>query len=155
MVNWDLIREDEDVDEEESYGNAVGSLKQIALEHVKKISNLICVELTPGFWEKRPVKVAGGVVNQETYKPDLRIGYCNAVEFLCDMVYPEGSEEFADFKEIADNYYKTIDEEELSQINWDERVKISKRLFRSIIKMFHEIGFFEDKSSGSIGVGIK
>lgn len=127
---------DIEIRETAEYGNKVMSLKEIALSHIKKISNLMCQELTKGRLEKKPLKMGGGIVITETYKPDLRIAYCNAVEFLTDLVYPWADEPF---KKLIDEHYK----EELNKIDVEEKIKKKKVLFRELSKMFERTGYFE------------
>lgn len=142
MVGQDFLKGIE-VEETSEYGEQVTSIKQICLEHVKKISNMICQELTPGYWETKPIKVASGVVMSKTYKPDLRIGYCNAIEFLADLVYP-----FSDkiFKEYMNEIY---DAEETDEPEIVKRIKIRRKMFRQMAIMFERDNFFDSSNAVS------
>lgn len=131
---------DIDIEESTDYYEQVQSLKQIALQHISAISRLIAQELTPGYWEKKPIKVAAGVIMAEKYHPDLMIGYCNAVDFLVDIVYPFSDKDYEDF---INPIYESEDNNELEI---KERIKIRKKMFRQTIKMFERVNFFDSTS---------
>lgn len=112
----------------------IESIKQIILNYIKKIGDLSCVELTPSMWEKKPMKVAGGIIVTEVYKPDLRIGYCRAMDYLSSMCCPYASKSF---KDLFDRIIK-----EDNGKPWEEKVNIRDNLFREMNKMFEEVAFF-------------
>lgn len=120
------------------------NMKQIVLRHIEKIGGLMCQELTPGFWEKKPVKMQGGVMFSEEWHQDSRRAYCNAVDFLCDTVYP-----WADkvFKEKIDTSYIEQESDQAS-IEKDENyikkmVILRRKIYRSIMVMFQRTGYLE------------
>lgn len=132
---------DVDIEETTEYGGEVTSIKQIALLHIKQIGKMICQELTPGHWEKKPVKTATGTLILEKYHPDLKIGYCNAVDFLADIVTPWGDDQFKTF--MNEEFYKKEDEIKPNDI------KIRKKVFREMNIMFEREGFFDENIARS------
>ena len=79
-------------DESEDSPQAALSINEIILRQIKKIGDICSKELTGGYWQKKPIKVEGGVMFSEEYKEDLRLAYCNSVDFIIDLVYPIGDE---------------------------------------------------------------
>lgn len=130
-----------EVEETTEYGGEVTSIKQIALQHIKAIGSMICQELTPGHWEKKPVKTATGMMVLEKYHPDLKIGYCNAVDFLADLVTPWGDTDFKTF--MKKNFYDKEDDIKTND------VKIRKKIFREMNVMFEREGFFDENMARS------
>lgn len=102
---------------------------------------MICQELTPGYWDEKPMKTSTGVVITKTYNPDLRIAYCNAIDFLMDITYPWADK---DYRDAVDSHYK--DEDTIKEIN--DKVKKKKIMFRETNKMFERIGYFEASDIG-------
>lgn len=123
------------------------SLKQIALTHIKKIGDMVSQELTPGFWEKKPFKVSNGIVMSESYKPDMRIGYCNAVDFLVDIIFPFSDKDFKDA--INEGIYKESQEDYLDITKIDTRVRLRMLAFRGMNLMFERTSFFQSTEIGS------
>lgn len=142
MVGFD----DVEISDESDDSDEVTSIKQIALLHIKKISNIMIQELTGGYWEKKPVKTGSGIFMAQTYKPDLRAAYCNAVGFLCDIVYPNADKKFRD---IADILYK--EEDSIKDIK--EKIKKFRVLFREINNMFERMNYFDSYIGRTEGEG--
>lgn len=133
------VTDDDEMPEE------ITSIKQIALQRISKIGDLVSQELTPGFWVKKPTKSSTGVTMQETYKPDLRIAYCNAIGFLADMVYPYSNDTF---KEFMNSIYE---KEEKNDVEPGENIKIHRKIFRNMMIMFEYESFFEGTDSMTEG----
>lgn len=129
-------------------GGELATINQIVLMHIKKISNMICQELTPGYWDEKPIKVGSGTLMVKTYHPDLRIGYINAIDFLTDLVYPNSNQEFKDF---IDDIYKNEEDLEETEEVIKRKVKIRKKVFRNMNIMFENRNFF-DSSTGATEV---
>ena len=126
------------------------SIKQIGLVHIKKIADLVTQELTPGFWEKKPMQVSSGVIMIEKYHPDLRIAYCNAMDFLIDLVYPYCTDKDGDFKEFADKHIYTEEMEFILNIdNINVRMMRRRLAFRKMNIMFEKTNYFESGESYS------
>lgn len=112
------------------------NIKEIVLRHVKKISDICCKEFTGGYWTKKPINTAGGVLFIETYNEDVRESYCNAIDFLIDMLYP-----------MSDSILKEyIDEHEDVDKDWKEdiksKLKQKRKTFKQINIMFERINFW-------------
>lgn len=120
--------------EMEDKGQEVQSLKDIALKHISKISNICCNEMVEGYWESKPVSVGGGISISKTRKPDGRAAFCNAVDFLFWIVYPNSDSTFKDkYKEDWTG----------SSGNWEEKLTERKEIFRQINLMFERTNFFD------------
>lgn len=122
------------------YKDEVTSIKQIVLSHIKKISNIVCQELTPGYWEKKPMKVGNGLAMAETYQPDLRFAYCNSVAFLVDLIYPLSD---AEFKTAVNTFWEVEEKENKTEEQIYSLLKASKKIFREANIMFERTNFFD------------
>ena len=109
------------------------SIKEIVHRHIKKISDICCQEFTGGYWEKKPIKTTSGVLFTEEYHPDVREAYCNAVDFLVDVLYPLGD----------DKLKKHIDEHDIDIKDIKEKLKDRRKMFKEINKMFDNNNFWE------------
>lgn len=131
----------------EEYGDKEVTLKMIAMLHIKKISDIACQELSPGWWERKPVSVGGGVFMAEKYHPDLREAYCNAVNFLADLCYPDADgifqKEYVDIEnEIADAKRKA-NEIKMNRDDWLKiQLEYKRKIFQSLIVMFNRANYF-------------
>lgn len=125
------------INEEDGFNSETASLKVIILFHIKKISGLMCSELTKGYWEERPVKVGGGVSIMRTYKLDTREAFCNAVDFLTWLVYPQSDDDFK----------KKVTLEALEQEKEiTDKIKDRRKVFSEINLMFERTAYFDSKS---------
>jgi len=124
------------------------SIKQVVLRHVERIAQISSKELTPSYWQKKPVKIGDGVMVTETYHEDLREAYCNAVDCLLDFMFPDSDKKFTEYlkeyKKKEDKIYETLNEKNKSQDDWIiEKLRLRKELFREINILFYRINFFE------------
>lgn len=98
------------------------TIKEVIIMHIKKISDITTKELTPSFWSKKPVKVGEGVAIVETYHPDTRMAYCNAVDFLLDLLMPHADKPFLEklkkLNETEAEKFTKHKEEKSSQDDW-------------------------------------
>lgn len=75
------------------------TFRDIILQHLRKISQLSCVEFMGGYYDERTVYAPGGMQNTiKTYVPDTREQYSHAVEVLADLLYPHFDKEMQDFE---------------------------------------------------------
>ena len=125
-----------DISEESDYLEKQQSIKEIVLSHIKKISDLCCKEFTPGFWENKPQKIAGGIAMSKVYHQDTRKAYSNAVDFLSDIVYPLSDSKF---KAFVDD----LERKEPIDISADRKMEARRKLFKEINKMFERMNFFD------------
>lgn len=126
-----------DVQEEREYEKGVPSIKEIALMHIRKISEICCQEFTVGYWEEKPLKVGNSLVMSRVYHPDIRAVFCKAVDFLTWIVYPSSDVLFKKF--IDDFNYKEQDME--------KKVEGREKIFKEMNIMFDRIRFFESKNT--------
>jgi len=134
-------------DDEIGFGGKELSMEQLVMRHLSKISDISCKELTSSYTEKRPVKVGEGMMLIEKYYPDMREGYCNAVDFLLDLILPYGDEEFAkEYKEIKEGEEEEWKDATEKKIKGDEwmiiKLKLRRNLFSKINIMLYRINFF-------------
>lgn len=127
------------VQEEGEFGEQVASLKEIALLHIKKISDICCNEFIKGYWEEKPIKVGGGIAITKKYKPDQRAIFCNAVDFLLWLVYPFSDNDFKD-------KYKLESSEKEADKDWKEKIEEKKKIFIEIMIMFERTKYFDTQS---------
>ena len=121
------------------------SINEIILRHVRKISDLSCREFTGGFWEKKPVRTANGVMFSEYWHDDIREAYCNAVDFLIDIVYPKGDKKLKEYLKDFENYKEDIekkDDDESEKLDVDKKIKLKRQTFRQINLMFERTNFW-------------
>lgn len=160
----------------ESYGGESKedfNFRFIILTHLKRISEFSSVEFRGGYWniKRTPVVQGGGgtTIINETYVPDSREVYSNAVECFADMLYPHFDEEMRAEeakimqvieeaqKAYKDKQRKYSDKNELTQSVLDElrvdyrhsRLKANRLLFRALCaflyrKKYLELGTLED-----------
>lgn len=122
------------ISEEEEEQTEESSIKQIVLSHIKRIGQICCKEFTGGYWQKKPVKTQGGIFFSEMYIEDTREEYCNAINFLTDIVYPLSDKKF---KEYIDTFKEKEDEADINK-----KVKQKRKIFQEINIMFERVGFF-------------
>lgn len=125
-------------EESEDPNNKESSIKDIILRQIKKLGDICSEEMTGGYWQERPIKVGGGIVLSKEYHQDLREAYCNAVDFITDLVYA-----YADtkLKEAITNA-ETGDDKDIK----DKLIK-RKKLFREINVFFEREDFFSGSDS--------
>ena len=111
------------------------SIKDIILQHLRKISQISCQEFTGGYWEKKPVKVQGGVFFSEIYHNDVREEYCNAIDNLMIMVYAWSDKIY---KDIVETFEKLPEEQEVNK-----KVKAYRTILKQTYIMFERYNFFE------------
>lgn len=78
------------------------------------------------------------------YLPDLREAYCNAVDFLVDLVCPYADTTF-------NALITTEDAKKLS--NRDEKLTSRRSIFRQMNQMFWRTKFFDNESGRTLRSG--
>jgi len=147
-------------DESSDSDTQVLSIKEIVLRQIRKIADISCKEFTGGYWVKKPVKTGSGVMFSEVYHEDVREAYCNAVDFLIDLVYPLSDADMKKYLETFEGCKEKIikyDRKDKKQVEEpeevDDDVKIKKKIklkrqsFRQINIMFERNNFW--KGTGS------
>ena len=127
------------------------SFREICLRHVSKISEISTKEFRPGYWQKKPVSVGGGVQMSEKYTEDTRDSYVNAVDFLYDLLLPHFDKlmEEASKKIEAEieSELKKCEEENIKRTLWiDKKLKIKRKLFQEISLLLNRLHYFESKT---------
>ncbi len=147
-------------DESDTNSREALSIKEIVLRQIRKIGDISCKEFTEGYWEKKPVKTGGGIVFTKIYHEDVREAYCNAVDFLIDIVYPMGDsglkEYLEDVEGFKDKITKSKDkdsdkiprkdkEEDKSddEMEINKKLKLKRQTFRQINIMFEANNFWK------------
>jgi hypothetical protein len=126
------------------------NIKGIILAHIRKISELSCQEMTPSYFTRKPVKVGEGVLITEIYHPDLRLAYCNAVDFLQDMLMPNADKEFREWMKaliiVEDKEFKLYMEKGLSQDTWIwKKLEFRRKIFAELMLMIQRSDFFGEE----------
>ncbi len=153
----------DDIEISDESADGVGevlSIKEIILRQVRKIADISCKEFTGGYWKKKPVKTGNGVTFVEVYQEDVREAYCNAVDFLIDIVYPlsdtdlmtylknfEGCKDKIVKYERKDKKEKELTNEVSPDIEIKQKIKLKRQSFRQINIMFERNNFW--KGTGS------
>lgn len=122
-------------DEDDDYSESGLSINEIILAHIRKISDLCCKEFTGSFWSKKPIKTQSGIIYTETYHEDVREAYCNAVNFLIDVLYPLGDSQFRVYLDANEDI-----EKEETDIN--KKIMRKRITFKEINKMFERNNFW-------------
>ena len=124
------------------------TIKEVIIMHIKKISDLSCKELTPSFWSKKPMKMGDGVAMVETYHPDTRLAYCNAVDFLLDLLMPKADKTFKQILETirqseAEEFKEHKDNTETQDAWVWTKLGLRKILFGELILLIDRIRLFD------------
>ena len=134
-------------DESESVVGESLSMKEIILRQIRKIGDISSGEFTGGYWQKKPIKTGNGVMFSEVYHPDVREAYCNAVDFLIDIVYPLGDKDFKKYLKEFEGFVDkiTLDnlKKEEKEIDIEKKLKLKRQTFRQINIMFETNDFFK------------
>ena len=128
-----------EISDEAEYEGKEVSMKEVIMIQIKKIGNICCQEFTGGYWNKKPVKTSTGILFTEEYHEDKREAYCNAINFLIDIIYPVSDEEL---QKLLDKEMEDTDATEIKQ-----KMKNKRKAFQEINKMFERTNFYK-----SIGI---
>lgn len=155
-------------DSEDIKGDSL-SIKEIILRQIRKIGDLSCKEFTGGYWQKKPVKTGSGIVFTEVYHEDRREAYCNAVDFLIDIIYPMSDDDLKEYlkkfegfedkitkekEEDGKDKHKPVEKKE-EEVTKDEskevsdkekiklKLKLKRQTFRQINIMFDSNDFWK------------
>jgi hypothetical protein len=143
-----MVVEDFEFKEEAEYGEEQKySIKEIILRHIRKISDICCKEFTGGYVEKKPIRMQTGVMFTEVYHDDVREAYCNAVDFLIDIIYPMGDKKLKEY--LGENEDFKEDDKEVKKYEKDikDKLRLKRNTFRQINLMFERMNFWEKSES--------
>lgn len=143
--------------EESSYQHEGNSIKEIILRHIRKISDIMTKELTGSWWEKKPIRTQSGTIFTEIYHEDLREAYCNAIDFLVDLLEPNGDSELKKYLEENNNLEKDWNKDEEGNDEEDDgkimkkKILNKRKIFREINKMFQRTNFWKSNDNTNEG----
>ena len=126
------------------------SINEIILRQIRKIGDICSKEFTGGYWEKKPVRTANGVMFSEVYHDDSREAYCNCVDFLIDLIYPHSDKNFQTYAKNFENYEEEVkkdSKQEGKKLDIKDKLKLKRQTFRQINLMFERSNFW---ASGGI-----
>lgn len=139
------------VDAEAYTGKEEFSFKELIMRHLAKISQICSCEFRAGYWQRRPVTLAGGVAMTEVYVEDKRDAYINAVDFLYDMLLPYfdktmNQETEVLEQELAEAQKRYVDKGK-SVTEWtNHKLSHKRRLFQKISLLLKRLGYLEQKT---------
>ena len=141
-----MKEEDIEFKDENEFGEKKVTFKELVLRHIRKISDICCKEFTEGYWEKKPVQTSGGIMFMEVYHEDMRQAYCNAIDFLIDLIYPKSDKILKDYLKNFEGYKEQIKEEKDLLFNEEEdiekKLKRKRVTFQQINLMFERVNFW-------------
>ncbi len=141
-----MTEEDIEFKDESEFGEKKVTFKELVLRHIRKISDICCKEFTEGYWEKKPVQTSGGIMFMEVYHEDMRQAYCNAINFLIDLIYPKSDKILKDYLKNFEGYKEQIKEEKDLLFNEEEdiekKLKRKRVTFQQINLMFERVNFW-------------
>ena len=146
------------------------TFKDIVLSHLKKVGVFASVEMRGGFWEHKSHPNPNINETIDTYIPDSREVYSNAVEFLFDLLYAHFDKKMMEAAEVfggeLDSVYKEntkvvgsskdsgfefrkFKDGETKVVYRKERLKICRRMFRALCcflkrKDYLKLGSFDE-----------
>lgn len=124
--------------------NQGATIKDIIFQHLGKISTISTKEFKEGYWSEKPVATAGGFYVAKTYHEDMRHAYCNAVDFLNDMIFPKCKpEESADLITIEAEYPP---KEDSKYDPIDLKVQNRRKIFRRISQILKRDNYLEARA---------
>ena len=153
-------------DSEMTKGDSL-SIKEIILRQIRKIGDLSCKEFTGGYWQNKPIKTGSGIVFTKVWHEDVREAYCNAIDFLIDIIYPMSDDDLKDylkeFEGFEDKITKKVDnkeddeeeevedekeeedeeQEDEEDIDIKQKLKLKRQTFRQINIMFDSNEFWK------------
>lgn len=153
-----MIDDSVEIGEEKfSWNKEGGTLKEIILRHIRKLSDISCQELTEGYWDERPQQIGENISIIRTYHPDLREAYINGVDFLLTLVRHCISQDTAgNFEDILRRINIKIEKafQKAEKEKWDKndwiltKINFKKNLMEEIMLMLDRIDFFSGSDGG-------
>lgn len=129
----------------ETYGSSLNkqevSFRSIPMETLKSVRSLASVEMRGGYDTER---VVGNVV-VETYIPDSREIYCNAIDYLSDILFPHFDQQMFKAEQDIDAEIKKLEERSSKDNKVDVRagkVLLKRKLFRHLNSFLFRKNYF-------------
>lgn len=149
------------IDAEQYTGKADEKLtfRMIVLEHLRRIGKLASVEFRGGYYETREVINPSFTNYIKTYVPDTREQYCNAVDYLADILAPYFDGQIKqEEQKLEDAKNKAFDDALIDpakpatkdnfdkQYYRDEKLNIKRKLFRGLNLFLERVKYLESKT---------
>ena len=140
----------------ESYKGIKANLtfREIVMNHLRKITQLCCVEFRGGFYIEKIHTAGGGSYKETIYIPDTRETYINAVNMLHDLLLPIFDKQMKSKSKILEMKYqnKSI-ENTTSQSKGKkakEKLEIKRELFQELSHLLKRLRYLEGKEYGEV-----
>jgi len=133
------------------------SFREIVLMHLRRITQLSCVEFRGGYWNEKTHAIGGMGFTEKIYIPDSRECYVNAVDMFSDLLLPiydkTAKKEIEDLETSFDNKYKLFEKQEKKgkdiMQKWKQfKLKNKRQLFRELSLLLKRLKYLEGKSFG-------
>jgi len=124
---------DEEFIDAESYSGGGGkkfklTFEEIVMRHLRQICSLSCDEFRGGYVNKQIIALPGGMsTRNETYIPDARSRYNQAVDSLYDLIY-------SFFDKIMNDEDKQLKKDESHCKSKDQLVQIKREMSGALKK---------------------
>jgi len=118
------------------------SFRSIPMETLKSIRSFASVEMRGGYDTE---KLVGNVVI-DTYVPDSRQVYCNAIDYLADVLFPHFDQEMFKAEQDIDGEIKKLEEKAKQDKSIDlptGKVLLKRKLFRHLTSFLFRKKYFE------------
>ena len=135
----------EDFIDAESYSGGGGNkfkltFEEIVMRHLRQICSLSCDEFRGGYTNKQIIALPGGMsTKNETYIPDARLRYNQAVDTLYDLI-------FSFFDEEMKEEDKKLKQQEKDCKDKDKMVEIKRNMLRALCSLLKRLNFLREES---------
>lgn len=137
-----MVNDIEFKEESEYQGEQKLSIKEIILRQIRMIGDMCCKEFTGGYWERKPIRTQSGMMFSEVYHNDLREAYCNAIDFLVDVVYPMGDKVLKEYLKDKEGY-EEVEIKDSCDLDIKSKLKQKRITFKQINLMFERTNFWQ------------
>ncbi len=132
------------IDAESYYGGGSNKFKltfeEIVMRHLRQICSLSCDEFRGGYTNKQIIALPGGMsTKNETYIPDARLRYNQAVDTLYDLI-------FSFFDEEMEKKDDNLKEQEKDCKDKDKKVEIKRNMLRALCSLLKRLNFLREES---------
>ena len=114
------------------------SFQDITLRHLNRICQLSCDEFTGGYVNKKLINFGGISQKIETYVPDQRKRYIQAVNTLYDLTY-------SFFDKVMNKEDIKLDEERKKEKDINKLIEVSRKRFRSLVSLLKRLNFLKEE----------
>ena len=123
------------------------SFKEIVLTHLRRITQLCCVEFRGGF-KLQKIHTSGKFsYTEEVYVQDTRECFINATNMLNDLLLPMFDKQMREEVDILDKDYAS--KKKLDKKVWNEaKIENKRKLFQQLSLLLKRLKYLESKSFG-------